>query len=69
MGDFVSKVDIYLKEKGWNGRLELAFWTPQPSLICWGYWGSPSTGQSDNIYDTEDFEEQVYEIVKKYVKL
>lgn len=29
----------------------------------------PNKGNGDYIYDTEDFEEQVYEIVKKHVKI
>lgn len=70
MNDFVEKLDKWVQEQGFKGHLEYATWGKKPALIVWYQKkGFPGSGNSDYVYDTEDFEQQVYAIVKKYVKL
>lgn len=63
MYEFVDKLNLFLKNEGHTFELRLQL--HRGRLVLWFFEGS---GYGQNIEDTENFEEEVYKRVKKWME-
>lgn len=67
--EFVEKLNYFLKDNGHQRELYIrpnpvgSYNSEAPYILWWGYRNGTSSGEY--FYDTEDFEEKVYDFVKR----